>query len=86
MMFLLLGTTLRERVLTVVSFICHFCGVQARQDVVEQATKFSVFFIPLFTVSRRYHVVCSNCGGATALSKDQATHGIEWAQRNRQMQ
>ena len=31
-------------------------------------------------------LACSNCGGMTALTKDQASNGIEWAQRNRQMQ
>jgi len=85
-MFLLFGTALRERVLTIVSFVCHFCGKDASQEVVEQSTKFSLFFIPLFTISRRHFVACSNCGGMTALTRQQANNGIEWAQRNRQMQ
>ena len=84
-MLLIFGTTLRDRVLVVVSFICNYCGVSASQDVIERATKFSAFFVPLFTVSRRHLVVCSNCGGVTALSKEQATNGLEWAARNRQM-
>ena len=84
-MLLIFGTTLRERLLTVVTFICEFCRTPAPQDVVESATRFSFFFIPLFTVSRRYFVVCSNCGGMTPLTRDQATHGAEWAARNRQM-
>lgn len=84
-MFLIFGVTPRERVMAVVAFACEYCGTQATQHVIESASKFSAFFIPLFTVSRRYFVVCSNCGGATALTRDQATHGIEWAARNRQM-
>lgn len=84
-MLLIFGATPRERVLTRVTFVCEYCRTRAEQDVVESATKFSVFFIPLFTVSRRYFVVCSNCGGMTALTREQATHGIEWAARNRQM-
>lgn len=79
-MFLLFGTTVRERVLTVVSFVCHFCQANASQDVIESATKFSLFFVPLFTVSRRHFVVCSNCRGITPLTKEQATRGIEWSQ------
>jgi hypothetical protein len=82
-MLLLFGTTLRNRLLVVVNFVCQFCGRQANQDVVESATKFSLFFIPLFTIGRRYSVTCTNCGGTTGLTKDQATHGIEWAARNR---
>jgi hypothetical protein len=84
-MLLIFGTTLRDRILAVVSFVCEYCGTRSTQDVIESATKFSVFFIPLFTVSRRYVVVCSNCGGATALTREQATHGLEWAARNRQV-
>lgn len=85
-MFLLFGTALRDRIITVVSFVCEYCRTPANQDVIEAATKFSLFFIPLFTISRKHYVVCSNCGGTTPLTKEQATNGIEWAQRNRQMQ
>jgi hypothetical protein len=84
-MLLIFGTTLRNKVLVVVNFICQFCGTQANQDVIESATKVSVFFIPLFTIGRRYFVTCTNCGGTTPLTKQQATHGIEWAARNRQV-
>ena len=84
-MLLIFGTTLRDRVLAVVSFVCEYCRTPASQEVIESATRFSVFFIPLFTVSRRYVVVCSNCGGITALTREQATHGLEWAARNRQV-
>jgi hypothetical protein len=84
-MLLIFGTTVRDRVLTVVTFVCEYCRVHAAQDVVESATRFSFFFIPLFTVSRRYFVICSNCGGMTALTREQATHGIEWVARNRQV-
>jgi hypothetical protein len=84
-MFLVFGTTLRERVLVVVRFVCEYCSADASQDVIERATKVSLFFIPLLTISRRYFVVCSNCGGVTSLTKEQATHGVEWAARNRQV-
>lgn len=84
-MLLIFGATPRERLLTPVTFVCEYCRTRAEQHVVESATKFSIFFIPLFTVSKRYFVACSNCGGTTALTKEQATHGVEWAARNRQM-
>ena len=84
-MFLIFGMAPRDRVLVAVDFSCEFCGAAAPQNVIESATRFSVFFIPLFTVSRRYVVACTNCGGATALTREQATHGVEWAARNRQM-
>jgi hypothetical protein len=85
-MFLIMGVTPRERVLTEVTFVCEYCRVAAVQHVVESASRFSVFFIPLFPVSKSHYVVCSNCGGMTALTKEQAAHGMEWAARNRQLQ
>lgn len=84
-MFLIFGTTLRDRILAHVRFVCEYCRTDASQDVIESATKFSLFFLPLFTVGRRYLNVCTNCGGTTALTKEQATHGVEWAARHRQM-
>ncbi|MEI5582630.1 MULTISPECIES: zinc-ribbon domain-containing protein [unclassified Agromyces] len=85
-MFLIMGVTPRDRVITEVTFVCEYCGVAALQHVVESASRFSVFFIPLFAVSKSYFVACSNCGGMTSLTKEQATHGMEWAARNRQLQ
>ncbi len=84
-MLLIFGTTLRDRVLEIVRFVCTFCGVDAAQEIVERATKVSVFFVPLLTLARRHEVVCTRCGGATPLTKDQARHGLEWAERNRDM-
>lgn len=84
-MFLLFGTSLRDQVLTVVHFVCTACGVAAPQHVIERATKISVFFVPLFTVGRRHSVVCTNCGSVTTLTREQAEHGLEWAEQNRQV-
>ncbi len=84
-MFLIFGTTLRDRVLDTVRFVCTYCGVAAQQRIIESATKLSLFFIPLVTLGRRHAVVCTNCGGATPLTKDQARHGLDWAARNREI-
>jgi hypothetical protein len=82
-MFLIFGTTLRDRVLTVVHFVCTYCGEAAPQEVIERATKLSLFFIPLLTLGRRHSVVCTRCGSDTPLTREQAEHGLEWAARNR---
>jgi hypothetical protein len=78
-MILLFGTNAYERLLTVVSFPCRYCGMNAPQRVFKRATKFTVFFIPLFTVSKKHFVECSNCAGVTALTEDQARHSLQWA-------
>ncbi|KRF32962.1 zinc-ribbon domain-containing protein [Yonghaparkia sp. Soil809] len=84
-MLLIFGTTLRDRVLADVLFVCDRCGVAAPQRIIETATKLSIFFIPLATLGRSHAVVCSNCGAATALTRDQAEHGLQWAEGNRRM-
>ena len=84
-MFLIFGVTPSERVLTVVAFVCEYCGLHATQHVVESASRLSVFFLPLFALSRRYFVVCANCGGTTPLTWDQAMHGVEWASHHREV-
>ena len=78
-MFLLFGTRGSAIILTIVHFACRICGVNAAQRVVKQQNKFTLFFVPLFSVSTSYEVECSNCGGATALTRHQAENAIEWA-------
>ncbi len=70
-MFFLFGLTTRERVLFSRSASCHFCGRFAPQQVLQRATKFTVFFIPLLTVRKSRLLVCTNCGGASPLSAQQ---------------
>lgn len=78
-MFLLFGTRASESVLSIVTFICAFCGQNVAQRVIKSVTKFTLFFVPLFPVSTRYFVECSNCGGRTNLTKAQADNSVAWA-------
>ena len=84
-MFLLFGTSVRETIINVVTFVCGYCSVRAPQNVTKRSNRFTLFFIPLFTVSRRHFNICTNCGGTTALTKEQATNGLQWAERNREV-
>lgn len=84
-MFLFIGVFPRERVLAVVSFRCEYCDTTAAQQVSEIGSRLWLFFIPLFTFSRRYFVACSNCGGVTELTREQALRHAEWAAHNRQV-
>ncbi|TWX39957.1 zinc-ribbon domain-containing protein [Frigoribacterium sp. ACAM 257] len=80
-MFLLFGTSVRQALLTVVVFACRFCGRTVEQQVARRSTRFTLFFVPLFTVSKRYHVQCTNCGGVTDLTREQAEHSQDRAAR-----
>lgn len=78
-MILLFGTTARARLLAIVNFVCGHCHNPAAQRVIENATKFSVFFIPLFTVSRSYYVECTFCGMTTRIDKAQADNYVAFS-------
>jgi hypothetical protein len=79
-MFLILGTRLSQAVINVVSFVCGYCGVLAPQHVVRRRTKFTLFFLPLFTVATRFVNECTNCGGVTELTAEQARHSVAWVE------
>lgn len=70
-MFILFGLKTAFRTLLSRPATCLNCGQYAPQDVVERATKFTLFFIPLLTVSRRFQLHCGNCGYQTDLTRQQ---------------
>jgi hypothetical protein len=73
-MFLLFGLRTRDRLISTHSGTCEYCGVIATQALVKRATKFTLFFVPLFPVRpSRYHLECGNCG--THRSVDRAVAG-----------
>ncbi|WEO77051.1 zinc-ribbon domain-containing protein [Cryobacterium sp. SO2] len=78
-MILLFGTRASEAVINLVLFVCGYCGVLAQQQVIKRATRFTLFFLPLFPVSTRYVNVCSRCQGSTEVTAAQARHSLDWA-------
>ena len=85
-MILLFGTRATESLLVVVAFLCNFCGRHAQQEVYERVNRFTLFFIPLFRVSTRYFVTCTNCRGTTELTRQQVDNSMQWARSNPSVQ
>jgi ribosomal protein L37E len=50
---------------------CRNCGSFAHHHLEERATKFTLFFIPVFTTSRSYRITCTNCGFVSSISARQ---------------
>ena len=75
-MFLLFGTSVRRTLLVTVVFICGYCDKNVPQRVEKLATRFTLFFVPLFTVRSRYTNQCSNCGGLTELTREKADRAV----------
>ena len=68
-MLLLFGLKTVQRALPGRLSLCRSCGQYAEQHLEERANKFTLFFIPIFTMSRTYRITCSNCGQRSSLSK-----------------
>lgn len=68
-MLLLFGLKTVVRALPGRRSACRYCGQYVEQYLEERANKFTLFFIPVFTLSRTYRITCSNCGQPSSLSK-----------------
>src|SRR3712207_8713952 len=71
---LLFGTRAFLEPIVTVTFVCAFCGLSVPQQVYRRVNRFTLFFIPLFTVSRRHFVECSNCGGDRKSTRLNSSH------------
>lgn len=83
-MLLIFGTKAYVTVMGVVTFVCQYCGNPGSQRVEKWATKFTLFFIPTFTVSTKYVVQCAVCGTQSRLEKvdaERLTAGVPGGQR-----
>lgn len=47
---------------------CRNCGAFSHHLLEEQATKFTLFFLPVLTVSRKFRITCTNCGYVSSIS------------------
>lgn len=69
---LIIGFTVSEALLSTLFFTCENCGNRAAHQLTKQSRKFSLFFIPIFTVGSKYLDTCTACGRVLEVSKDQA--------------
>ena len=70
MLIIGLGTTVT--LLSTHFYACETCGNHGAHELVRRARRFSLFFIPLLTVSRRYADTCLVCGRTLEVSREQA--------------
>ncbi|MEV7135659.1 zinc-ribbon domain-containing protein [Arthrobacter sp. NPDC093128] len=68
-MLLLFGLKTVLRALPARKATCRNCGRHVEHYLEERASKFTLFFIPVFTTSRTYRIACSSCGQRSSLSR-----------------
>lgn len=73
-MFLIFGFRTRAERLGLVPGRCQVCGHSENLLLLREVTKFSLFFIPLIPVRRKYVAQCTNpmCGARFGVDADQA--------------
>lgn len=69
---LIIGFSLQEVLLSTLVFACETCGNHAAHQLTKQSRRFSLFFIPLFSVGTRYYDSCTACGRVLEISREQA--------------
>ena len=57
--------------LAMLTLVCGSCHNPAAHRVSQITRKFTLFFIPLFPISRKYAVTCAACGTSSRVTKEQ---------------
>jgi DNA-directed RNA polymerase subunit RPC12/RpoP len=69
---LIIGFGVTETLLSTLVYACETCGNHAAHQLSRQRRRFSLFFIPLFSVGTKYLDSCMACGRVIEVSKEQA--------------
>lgn len=78
-MLVIFGVSVSEDVLGVLRYVCETCGNVAAHRVMRRRRRFTLFFIPLFSVGTSYSDTCTWCARTRELSQqqaEQATRGL----------
>ncbi len=71
-MFVLFGTRSMVRTLAMVKLMCASSNEPAAHHLSKITRWFTLFFIPVFPIGRRYVLTCAACGQSSKLAKEQA--------------
>ena len=69
---LIIGFGVTETLLSTMVYTCETCGNHAAHQLIKRSRRFSLFFIPLFSVGSTYLDSCTACGRVIEVSKEQA--------------
>ncbi len=72
-MFVIFGTSTRNKLLEAYEQdVCGVCHTPNNMQLLEQSYWFSLFFIPIFKVAKKYYLICPNCRASRPVSKEEA--------------
>ena len=58
--------------LAVLSCTCPNCGTTGAHPLDRAYSRFTLFFVPLFTIRSRYETQCTHCGHVARVGKQRA--------------
>jgi zinc-ribbon family len=68
-MLFILGVRVYSELLATVAYVCENCHEHAAHHLTRRIRKLTLFFLPLFPVSRTYLDTCTYCGRVVRVSK-----------------
>lgn len=77
---LIIGLSTRDFLLATLYFLCERCHHEGAHRLVKRVRRFSLFFIPLFSVGTRYLETCTVCGRTIEVPRDMAEQAAAGAQ------
>jgi predicted RNA-binding Zn-ribbon protein involved in translation (DUF1610 family) len=69
LLMLIIGFGVTEVLLSTLVFTCETCGNHGAHQLTKQNRRFSLFFLPLFSVATKYVDSCTACGRIIEVSK-----------------
>lgn len=79
-MFVIFGSARRQKGFDVfVQDVCGKCHNPNNMQLVEISNWFSLFFIPIFKITKEFYLVCPHCGAARKVPNKEAKVFIEQA-------
>ena len=72
-MLILFGTRSMVRTLAMVTYMCRTTSQPAAHRLSKITRWFTLFFIPVFPIGRRYVLTCAACGQSYKVTKENAT-------------
>ena len=71
-MFLIFGFGTKARALGWVAAACHVCGHSGNMMLIREATRLSIFFVPLIPIRTRHVLECPVCRSHIRVDKSEA--------------
>lgn len=79
-MFILFGTRATVKTLAMITFLCSTYNQPAAHRLTQITRWFTLFFIPVFPIGRRYVLTCAACGQASKITRQQADEMVARAE------